>query len=154
MEHGPCCSTAPAGPRGGDSRVSQAWPLQGPLFPAASCSSETLIRHRCVVQPQAVTSTRNQVSRTYVVPTFHSRFFGRSSHLRTASVYPLDTGGLRRRLDTPWVCGSDAAPWLSYARSLGTPEKSYSDSMRVRSWEPKRSRRTGARLVLASTVRC
>src|SRR5260221_7476339 len=43
---------------------------------------------------RAVTSNRNQVSRRYLVPTFHTVFFGRPSRPRNASVCPLDIGAL------------------------------------------------------------
>lgn len=49
---------------------------------------------RGLVQPQAVTSNRNEVSRTRLARRGHQLFFGRPPRSRSAFVCPLDTGGL------------------------------------------------------------
>ena len=46
----------------------------GLLFPVKYVPRETSILNRCLVQPQAVTSNRNQVSRMFLATTFHSLF--------------------------------------------------------------------------------
>lgn len=66
----------------------------GLLFPVQYVPRETVILKRCVVQPQAVTSNRNQVSRMYLATTTHRLFHGRPPRPRSASVCPLDTGAL------------------------------------------------------------
>ena len=74
--------------------MSRAQCLRAPLF-STQKYARTLTLQRCLVQPQAATSNRNQVSRRYLVPTVHSVFFGRPSRPRNASVCPLDIGGLK-----------------------------------------------------------
>ena len=52
--------------------------------------------HRCVVQPPAVTSNRNEVSDQSSGPTFHLLPRGRHSAPVMRTRLPLDTGGLIR----------------------------------------------------------
>jgi hypothetical protein len=55
---------------------------------------ETLILKRGLGQPQAVTSTRNEVSRRYLRMTPPRVVIGRPPRPRSASVCPLDIVGL------------------------------------------------------------
>jgi hypothetical protein len=81
-------------PARGHRRVSRAWRLRVPLFPVEHCSAETSTLNRCLVQPQAVTSNRNQVSHKRLAKVIHHLFLGRPPRPRDASVCPLDNGGL------------------------------------------------------------
>ena len=80
-------------PGQGHRRVSRAQCLRAPLF-STQKHARTLTLYRCLVQPQAVTSNRNQVSRNRLVKTNHQMFFGRLPRPREAYVCPLDSVGL------------------------------------------------------------
>jgi hypothetical protein len=94
--HEECLRAQPAAsrrPGRGYRSVSRAWRLRRPLFSPHN-GKRTSTLNRCLVQPQAVTSTRNQVSRNPLARMIHQMFFGRPLRPRDALVYPLDTGGL------------------------------------------------------------
>jgi len=83
--HEECLRTQPATlrrPERGHRRVSRAWDLRVPLFHVEPAPR----KHRPSIgvwcSSQAVTSNRNQVSRTCLVTTTHPLFHGRPPRLR------------------------------------------------------------------------
>ena len=84
----------------------------GATVSRGTVSTETLILHRCVVQLQAVTSNRNEVSRRSLRRTTHRLFHRRPPRPRRASVCPLDIGGLigGRRVFAPELFPHSLSP--------------------------------------------
>jgi hypothetical protein len=92
-----CFWTQPAGLEKTGMRAQKSFSDVTPvglLFPLPDVPRDTVILKRCVVQLQAVTSNRNQVSRRYLAMTTHHVFLGRPPRPRSAPVRPLDNGGL------------------------------------------------------------
>ena len=76
----------------GQKSFSGVASAEAPVLRTQHARTSTL--KRCLAQQQAVTSNRNQGSRTRLAKTVPLLFFGRPPRPRSASVCPLDNGGL------------------------------------------------------------
>jgi len=95
--HEECLWTQPAGIEKTGLRAQKSFSGVVPTGNAVSRkqhSPETLTLKRCLVQPQAVTSNGNHVSRNRLAKRVHQLLFERPPRPRDASVCPLDTGAL------------------------------------------------------------
>ena len=116
-----CLTTQPAAvrrPAQGHTRVSRTWSLRRRLCPGQNVPRDTVILKRGVVQLQAVSRTRKEVSHRYLRRAPHRLFRGRPPRPRRASVCPLDTGALRGVRRVHFECCSLSAWSLASAASI------------------------------------